>query len=761
MPHLRIHDSGPEFEVRALELARAIHDPSGSQGATMVDGRERDAIFVDDTSVTIYEFTTSNKKEKASGDAEKTVSALRAMASNRDNALKAMLGILVTAAEPTPDQRDVVRKTAERSRQNLQIISYATLKKNLIDAERYIDLRRNAPFGSAPQITPTHHSPLYVEPMFQIRGTADQCNLVKILERVHSGERTVVLADYGTGKSEMLRQCFERERKRYFKDAYANRFPLHINIRDCFGLRTPVEILRRHGEDLGFQYPNRLISAWRAGLVNLFLDGFDELIPSRWFGSATKLSDVRWRALAPVRELIKETPDECGIVIAGRPQYFAHESEIAEVLGLRSDALALDLLDFTLEQAREYLGDPALELPAWAPRRPLLIHFLRDAGYFEQAGGEHEDLQDGQAWRDLLSAIARREAERIDELSPQSVQDLLGRVATFARGGDDPTGPVDIEQLRRAFRDACGYDPDEQGHQLLLRLPGLAAATHGSPGDSRRFVDTALANAAFSHDLAKYIVAPYGKHPLSDSSAWPQASDSLVARITAANLLAAECSPGITNAAVTKRMNESDFDSTLFDVSMVGSEMGVEAASCDLFFSGVLIPELDLSVGVFRSATFASCIIEDLVADGVEEGDQIPTFKESIIGRVVGWANVPSWAHGFLSESEIGEYEPIALTTDGLGEMGLEPGERIAYTILKKVYMQAGRGRKFSALPRGLPLSLRSEVSGVTDQLKSLGFVVRQPGKGEELVLPVMDRRAEVLEILANPRRGGIPGIVG
>lgn len=39
-------ESGPDFEQRGITLARALHDPLGTQGSIMYAGRERDALFV-------------------------------------------------------------------------------------------------------------------------------------------------------------------------------------------------------------------------------------------------------------------------------------------------------------------------------------------------------------------------------------------------------------------------------------------------------------------------------------------------------------------------------------------------------------------------------------------------------------------------------------------------------------------------------------------------------------------------------------------
>ena len=71
----------------------------------------------------------------------------------------------------------------------------------------------------------------------------------------------------------------------------------------------------------------------------LLLDGFDEIVPSRWFGGATDLKTVRWEALSPVRRLVTETPAGSGIIVAGRSHYFSGQAEMVSALEGEIDAL--------------------------------------------------------------------------------------------------------------------------------------------------------------------------------------------------------------------------------------------------------------------------------------------------------------------------------------------------------------------------------------------------------------------------------------
>jgi hypothetical protein len=64
-------ETGPDFERRGLDVARAMYDPAGLQGSVMIDGREHDGVFVGDDALNVFEFTTRRDKVKAEKDVAK------------------------------------------------------------------------------------------------------------------------------------------------------------------------------------------------------------------------------------------------------------------------------------------------------------------------------------------------------------------------------------------------------------------------------------------------------------------------------------------------------------------------------------------------------------------------------------------------------------------------------------------------------------------------------------------------------------------
>lgn len=753
---MNLGDTGPDFETRALAVARAIHDPAGSQGAVMFEGAEHDGVFVSDTGVVAFEFTKDRTKAKAVKDAEKLARILRHLAKQPVNRYKSTQGYFVTEQEPTAEQRKAVDEIAAKHRMPIQAMSSLVLRRQLIDTEEYIRVRLEAPFGSTSyKVSGGEASAVrYVEPT--LKGSQEEAAIDDVVGAVLGGEKCVLVADFGAGKSAALREMFLRMRKAHFKQPLTERIPVHINLRDCYGLRSPAEILRRHSEEIGFQNERSLIAAWRAGACMLLLDGFDEVVPARWVGGARDLSAVRWQALEAVRRLVEETPNGCGVVLAGRPQYFSGEAELLKTLGVSSgEAKVLAVVDFNARQTQELLGEElSKSLPEWVPARPFLLTYLAQAGLLDAVASTNV-LDPAQAWPMMLDVLSDREAARISSITPATIKSLMARVATVARASEDGLGPVSLADMREAFSDVCGYEVDEEGLQLLLRLPGLASVpAPDAVTESRTFVDRDLADAAYGVDLSRYVQDPYGQHPLADGATWNTVTGSrLPVEVAITDLQEKGFDPAYVLNGITRRMDVGRSDVILLDLIHLADEADVAALSVQPFFNDLVVAELAPSSSreFLGDSIFRECVIDRLDVSDIDGIDGLPQFDSCLIGELAGWSSLPDEVAPRFQNCEIGEFSPGTATTAGILDLLMESSDRIALVILRKIYAQAGAGRRVTALARGLPPADRGQVDAVLEALTALGWVARTSRKSQELALPVKGRRAKALEFLASP----------
>jgi hypothetical protein len=744
-------DSGPEFEQRAAALTRSIHDPSGNQGQTIWNGTERDGLFFSGQSVFAYEFTTDRKREKAVKDGNKLGELLSEIRRNPKHAHKSLLGRFITQHAVTADQRIAIQDCSRRHGVQLVAMSLVDLRNMVFDAEDYLARRIVAPFGSAGKsLEATAAGRKYVEATLKDSVSGHESGTKQLVGLLRTRRRLVIRGDFGIGKSAALAQVFQVSRKEYFRNKDETKIPLHINLRDARGLLTASEVLSRHCQQIGFADDRSLIAAWRAGFFDLLLDGFDELVPQRYSSDVKDLESVRKAALQPVRELISETPDDSAVLVAGRTQYFSSDREMLESLGMR-DAALLDLNDLNEAQVREFLGDQAKVLPEWMPTRPVLLQFWLAMGMLESTR-----TTPGEAWNEFLERIAQREAERVN-ISSTNLLKLIAGIARSCQVGSIENG-VGLEEQRSVYRRVFGNEPNEEGIQTLMRLPGLVPVDEAADPHRRRFQDEDLRDAAFGIELAGYVLSPdQADHPLNQAGECCNASAGLAGDVAAANLAHANIDPTTSVAALRARKRRGLWDAVLLEIARCADALGAKHdSSLDLTIVGTLIPYLNANgEGFAGCGTFVDCLIDALDLSSLDlDGQTLPEFRRCAVDKFLGHAVIPSRLASRFSDCTIQSYTAADQTNDGILTLHLPTTEKVALVILRKVFAQRGSGRKETALPRGLPQRERSLVPDALNKLVSAGYVTRASSRSADLVIPVRSRYGDAMRILENASRG-------
>lgn len=748
-----VGESGPEFEKRGLALARALHDPMGVQGSVMFRGSERDGLFIGHDDIHAYEFSVASTKDKAIKDGQKIAELLGALSQAKENAFKSRTGWFVTLNEPTAEQRSAVQGISKKTGERVHAVSISTLHQRICNSETYLQARDNAPFGSINYGARPSRRNIQV-PIQLVDPDGKNLDLGGITDWLIQGKRALLVGNYGVGKSHTLREVYRALRKEHFRRNKLTPFPVHINLRDCVGLNSPAEVLRRHAEEIGFDHSSGLISAWRAGSCILLLDGFDEVVPSRWFGGASDLERVRWDALAAIRRLIKESPLGSGVIIAGRSHYFSNQGEMLQALGFNAFEI-FNVPDFTENQVNDFLNQAGVEwsIPDWVPVRPLLLGYLVDIS-IDEAEDVAVAVTRASGWRRFLKAICEREAEMVNSVRPETIEAILSRVATLARSHTDVTGPISRTMLDAAYVSVNGVHPDEEGTQVLLRLPGLASA-EGNSEEARVFVDRDLAEAAYGLDLASYAVNPYeNSHPLASTASWAIAADDLAIEVASDSLVASGVDFRGLAAAIVARDNSDNTDAVMADLVRTsiefpspGSSLNRSIVISGIYFEALTIPDHPM----IGSCTFESCVFEVLDLSGVDESADLPSFQSCVIGKIDGLASIPGWLTPFLSDCEIQEFSKLTQTTAGILQLDMDRERRVAITILKKIFGQRGSSRKESALSRGLSLSDRPLVPEVIDRLIAGGWLARSSAGNSVIYVGVKGRKKDAMHVLESP----------
>ncbi|HDR9354306.1 TPA: HNH endonuclease [Burkholderia vietnamiensis] len=469
----------------------------------------------------------------------------------------------------------------------------------------------------------------------------------------------------------------------------------------------------------------------------------------------TDLKRVRWEALAPIRRLVDETPASAGVVVAGRSHYFSGQVEMTEALGFKSREV-LSMVDFDEGQLADYLRQSGATwtLPDWVPTRPLLLGYLVSLGK-DTSGAIASSVSRAKGWRAFLDAICVREAKMFTAVRPEIISQILSRVATIARGGTSAIGPISTDQLRAAFVSVNGFQPDEEGIQVLLRLPGLTASFGPGGEEMRSFADEDLAETAYGLDLAAFVLNPYDEtNPLASPASWVNASSGLGGEVAAGRLLADAQSVGVVSAAITKRQKAGKFDAVLADLLTVVAAMPTNGLKIqgNLLIAGVAFEELQIAENpLYGGTTFQDCLIERLDMSGIDEDSLVPHFQGCVISHMEGLAGIPEWLKSNFANTEVERFSTAAQTTAGIMQLKIDRESRIALTVLKKVFVQRGSARKEGALSRGLSPTDRAIVPTVLAELVSKGWIRKDDSGGNVLYVGSKNRRKEALRALEAP----------
>jgi hypothetical protein len=750
------------FENEARRIGRQLWPAAEFDGARVIDGLERDGVFETEDCIHLLEATVSRSRDKALEDGKKLTTLAKKLQSK--NPQKAVKCWFVTKDEPTADQRDAL----SRHHSLVIALSFAQFQSKLIDVSSYIGLRDNYAFGSVRDpATGSPRSSIDYVPLDLIQSGNDKLwNTTEIRDALLSGGRFVVLGDYGAGKSMTLRELYRELRKSYFTRR-TTKFPIYLNLRDHFGQTNPAEVLERHGRNLGFPYPPHLVRAWRAGYVVLLLDGFDELTTSGIQGVWKRLQDTRFRAMQAVREFVRAQPLDSGVVLTGRAHFFDSEKERRNALGMTAAFAELSLNEFNDDQIQRYLEKRGLRgrVPSWMPSRPLLVGYLAASGILEDtiidtkgSGQQTVATDPARGWDLILDRVCAREAEIEAGIDGPTVRRILERLATVARSSQSGLGPLSPDQVVTAFSEICGYQPDEKGLVLLQRLPGLGIdrADEGT----RAFLDEALVDACRAGDITHFLSDPFGMSPHVFRGA-EFGLNTLGIGLCVLKAQDAALSSGKMNAVLRKASETDESSVLLLDLSRIAIELGC-AIETPLLLRDMYIPSLELYEGIKNCSQlhFRGCLFSRLALDAEVDAANLPRFEGCYIDELEGRSSRRDLPQGAFDDAcEIDKFSEAPDTTDAIGGMDLPLGAKVLLTVLKKIYLQAGSGRKENALHRGLDHHARRLVQPVLRLLQTEGLVApyRRAGLDMTIWVPDRARAARVAKMITSPRTCGDP----
>lgn len=760
-----------EFEAEARRVVEALFgaSPGECQPEHYADAgplRELDGLLRLRDVTHLIMVTTSTKLQKAKDDIKKLEVAARA----EEKLAPAVAMWLITEKQLDAEHLGCARKA------NVTVLTLEQLRRRFFDGRNYIEARRKAAFGSARNLKDDSVSiPLneYVPLPMQatengLVGVRSRAALPKsvtvdwISDRLAEGGIIVVVAPFGAGKSLTTREVFLRLSQKY-ENGLIGETPVALNLREHWGQDDAEEMLDRHARKVGFDKRRELYSAWRAGMLNLLLDGFDEVgsqvVASR--DNKRFLTEARHRALKGVRELITNRPQGMGVLVCGRDHYFDAPRELEQALGIAGvrQYWTVQVGEFTDSGIQDFLrraGSTDM-VPGWLPRKPLLLAYLVHHQLLPEVLGIDADRGFGYVWDAFIDRICAREVKLEGAaMDAHTIRQVLEYLAHKVRATRTGLGPITGFDLAEAYERVAGEAPGEGVLPHLQRLPALSAVSE-DPGN-RSFVDEDMLYALQGGALVSIVDGAFVGHGVRPLDSLRRNAVKMASYKCSENAIAVE-----TVVAVAERIDrnrgraesQGEFSSPqlIADCFELAMDIAVEEERPSVDFRGLVVR--GAVVGEVRAdevlpidLEFADCHIQELRLAPLKDSHLPFRVVGGMITQISGAASFEGVPVGLIdAETEIGQFDVLSTNAEVL-RSDLSPGLKALLTVLRKLYKQAGAGRKIAAFHRGITdQEVRDQIDPIIRLLEREGLL----RLFNHVAHPVRALSARVERILAAP----------
>lgn len=614
---------------------------------------------------------------------------------------------------------------------------------------RYLESRIKMAFGSAINpLTGEIDETEYVPVSYRSRFDGRQLDISRVCDLLLDGKNIVLLGEYGSGKSRCIRQMFYLLSSEWGETF---RFPFAINLRDCWGLHTGREIVRRSFDDLGLsELESSAIRVFNSKSCLLLIDGFDEIGSQAWSTDEDRLKQLRAQAVVGVKDAVRHLGGGC--LIAGREHYFSSEEEMFSALGLdRKNTIVIEANDeFTEEQMETYFEftNVEVDLPTWLPRRPLICQAIAQLNDNERNKMFGIQSDDASFWDHFINVVCERDARINANFDSTTIYRVFVSLARLTRRFPSNVGPISQRDLQEAFEEVVGKLPVEEASVMLLRLPSLGRI--GLESADRQFVDTFILDGLRAKDIAHAAVGSVESRASITADKWFNPLEKLGQSILALDIeQRRETYLQLANQGVKSGNNvlTGDIIASFCRTSTVSDLGGIEITKSS-------ISELDLSAGKIENVAISDTVISHIILPS-SPPNRI-SISSSLAEKVSGassFSGLPAW----IKLEGVDQFDSVQ-TVAQIRKAGLSPAHEVLISILKKTFLQKGAGRKEEALLRGFGAgSVKSIAERVVSLLMKEGILERHKGREGWIYSPVRAHAARVGSIVNQLRSTSDP----
>ena len=156
--------------------------------------------------------------------------------------------------------------------------------------------------------------------------------------------------------------------------------------------------------------------------------------------------------------------------------------------------------------------------------------------------------------------------------------------------------------------------------------------------------------------------------------------------------------------------------------------------------------------------SFSHCIFTELNVSGDLDPERIPFFSECTFMSVLGRLGPSDLPQSRFSSCDFDEFPDGGDSNAAiLDSSSLRPGTRVVMTLLRKLYLQRGSGRRDSALTRGMKQADANLVQPALRLIEREQLVFRSRVGKSLIWLPDRSAGPRVRAFLLSPRAGDDP----
>ncbi len=640
---------------------------------------------------------------------------------------------------------DSMRQTGDE--QKIKVMSLMEFQKDYFDYTSYIHIRSQKQFGSLIDFeTGEPEKNVYVNVSYFNKKNGKDYSINDIINLLKKGKNIVLKGDFGLGKSRCVKQIFDVINDDESKSFYT----IAINLRDHWGAKRGIEILTRHFEELGLN-ANNFIKNYEQSNIIYLLDGFDEIGTQSWSSDIRKMQHMREISVCALKDLISHV--QGGVLVVGRDYYFNSDKELMNCLGLKDNETTIlechseftetELLNYITNNVSVSISANKLyELPAWFPKRPLVIQLLLK--YANEIFSLNNALDDiCSFWYVFLSKMCEREAKIYPALNPETIKQVLLILANKTRFETQNTGPITQSDLSSAFETATGFQPNDESAIMLQRLPSIGRINADSP--ERRFLDLFILNGL----RAEAIIQAIKSWDLSITAhAWKNPLDQTGYAILAEYISKDEKR---INAFLTMARHAANSSNVILASDIVAAISYLDVEYIDyknLYISEGHFTHLSFEGKNVKGLTICDSIIEKLdITNSKLNSDVI--LKDCIISTIFGISSHKS-SPSSIQNCSVENYETLATTTL-IKKARLSVSQKIFITMIRRIFYQPGAGRKEEALLRGLGVAANKHCAEkILNKLLDEKIITRHRGDEGYVYKPVRSHTSQMDKILAD-----------